>query len=95
MVTLVLFLKKASIPWKHKIVYLAIGAVITYVINILRVVTLFVISINDGDVWAFHNYYGWLYSATWIVSYPLIIIGSRILWRRIRRGKRTPGLSSQ
>ena len=86
-VTLLLFLKKASIPWKHRIVYLVIGAAITYVINILRVVTIFVISINGGDVWAFHNYYAWLYSIIWIISYPLIIIGSRILWRKIRDWK--------
>lgn len=83
-ITILLFLKKTSVPWKQGIVYLVVGAVITYVINILRIVTVFVISIKGGDVWAFHNYYGWLYSLTWIVSYPLIIIGSRILWRKIR-----------
>lgn len=87
MVTILLFLKKASIPWKHKIVYLVIGAAITYVINILRVVSIFVISISGGDVWTFHNYYGWLFSIIWIISYPLIIIGSRILWRKIRNWK--------
>jgi exosortase/archaeosortase family protein len=86
-VTILLFLKKTSIPWKHRIIYLIIGAVVTYIINILRVATIFVISINGGDIWPFHNYYGWLYSISWIVSYPLIIIGSRILWRKIRNWK--------
>lgn len=86
-VTILLFLKKTAIPWKHRIVYFIIGAVITYVINILRIVTVFLISMNGGDVWLFHNYYGWLYSATWIVSYLFIIIGSRILWRKIKNWK--------
>lgn len=83
-VTILLFLKKTSIPWRHRILYFAVGASITYVINILRVVAIFVISMSGGDVWAFHNYYGWLYSITWIMSYPLIIAGSRIAWRRLR-----------
>lgn len=86
-VTILLFLKKTAIPWKHRIVYFVIGVVITYVINILRVVTVFVISINGGDVWLFHNYYGWLYSTTWIIFYLFIIIGSRILWRKVKNWK--------
>jgi thaumarchaeosortase len=86
-VTILLFLKKIAIPWKHRIIYFIIGAIVTYFINILRIVTIFVISINGGDIRAFHDYYGQLYSITWIVSYPLIIIGSRALWRKIRNWK--------
>jgi len=43
------------------------------------------IAINEGRAAAmlFHDYYGELYAITWILSYPLIIIGSRILWRRL------------
>jgi len=86
-VTILLFLKKSVIPWKHRIIYFVIGGIVTYFINILRIVTIFVISINGGDVWAFHDYYGQLYSITWIVSYPLIIIGSQALWGKIRNWK--------
>lgn len=86
-VTILLFLKKTAIQWKHRIVYFVIGAIVTYFINILRIVTIFVISANGGDIRIFHNYYGQLYSITWIISYPLIIIGSRILWRKIRSRK--------
>jgi len=86
-VTTALFLKKLSIPWKHGLIYFIIGAVITYVINIFRIVTMFIIAMNGGDIWVFHDYYGWLYSVTWIISYPLIIIGSRILWGKIRNWK--------
>ncbi|MDH5754017.1 MAG: archaeosortase/exosortase family protein [Candidatus Bathyarchaeota archaeon] len=91
-VTILLFFKKTDIPWKHKIIYFAIGAVVTYFINVLRVVTLFVIATNTGGVHSvqfqrFHNYYGMLYSIAWIMSYPLIIIGSQALWGKIRNWK--------
>jgi thaumarchaeosortase len=86
-VTIFLFLKKSTIPLKQKIIYFVIGAIVTYFINILRIVTIFVIAANGGDIGTFHNYYGQLYSITWIISYPLIIIGSRILWRKIRSRK--------
>ena len=90
-ITILLFLKKSAISWKHRIIYFTIGAIVTYFINILRIATFFIISINNpGDnaaITAFHNYYGQLYSITWIISYPLIIIGSRALWRKIRNWK--------
>jgi exosortase/archaeosortase family protein len=90
-VTILLFLKKTTIPWKHRIIYFAIGAVVTYFINILRVVTLFVIGMEKGgssvEFQRFHNYYGMLYSITWIICYPLIIIGSQVLWAKIRNWK--------
>lgn len=86
-VTILLFLKKTAIPRKHRIIYFIIGAIVTYFINILRIVTIFVISINDGDYMRFHDYYGQLYSITWIISYPLIIIGSRALWSKVRNWK--------
>jgi thaumarchaeosortase len=90
-VTILLFLKKSTIPWKHKVIYFVFGAIITYVINVLRIVTLFVIAINTGgytvQVARFHDYYAQLYSITWIVAYPLIIIGSQALWRKIRHWK--------
>ncbi|MDI6847937.1 MAG: archaeosortase/exosortase family protein [Candidatus Bathyarchaeia archaeon] len=83
-VTIWLFLKKSAIPLKQKIIYFVIGAVVTYVINILRIVTIFVIAMNNGDWWRFHDFYGQLYSITWIMSYPLIMIGSRALWGKIK-----------
>jgi thaumarchaeosortase len=83
-VTVLLFLKKTAISWKHKTIYFIIGAIVTYLINILRIVTIFTIAINGGDFMRFHDYYGQLYSITWIISYPLLIIGSRALWRKIK-----------
>jgi len=83
-VVILLFLKKSNMRWLHRIIYFAVGAVVTYFINVLRIVTIFTLALNNGDVWAFHDYYGILYSAIWIVSYPLIIIGSRVLWGRLK-----------
>ncbi|MCK4433881.1 exosortase/archaeosortase family protein, partial [Candidatus Bathyarchaeota archaeon] len=88
---ILLFLKESLIPWKQRIVYFAIGAIVTYFINVLRIVTIFVISIpchsTQNAVWRFHNIYGQLYSIAWIISYPLIIIGTRVLWQKIRSQK--------
>jgi len=85
--TILLFLKRSPIPWKQRIIYFVIGALVTYFINILRIVTVFVIAINGGEWMRFHNIYGQLYSIAWIISYPLIIIGSRILWQKFRSRK--------
>ena len=60
-----------------------IGAVGTYIVNILRIVSIYVIAINQGDWRTFHDYYGELYSITWIIAYLLIII----LSRRIQRSR--------
>jgi exosortase/archaeosortase family protein len=86
-ITILLFLKKSAISRVVRIIYFVIGALVTYFINVLRVVTIFVIAANGGGIGPFHRYYGSLYSITWIVSYPLIIIGSRILWSKIKSRK--------
>jgi len=48
-------------------------------------VSIFIIGINGGDVWRFHDYYGSLYSITWIVAYPLIIIAIQTLLIKLKR----------
>lgn len=90
---IILFLSKSTIPLKLKILYFFIGAVVTYFINVLRIVTIFMIAINYGsnspEVWNFHNYYGQLYSISWIISYPLILIGISALWTKIKERRAT------
>ncbi|MEM3715236.1 MAG: exosortase/archaeosortase family protein, partial [Nitrososphaeria archaeon] len=90
-VTILLFLKDSVISWKQRTAYFLIGAAITYFINILRIATIFIIAIDYGatspQVQQFHNYYGPLYSITWITAYPLIIIGTQALWRKIKSRK--------
>lgn len=82
-VTILLFLRSSAVPWKQRIGYFIFGAVVTYLINALRIATIFVIGVNGGDINPFHNYYGPLYSISWIISYPLIIIATRALWTKI------------
>jgi thaumarchaeosortase len=86
-VVILLFLKKSGIPLWQKTAYFAIGASVTYILNVLRIVTIFLIKIGRGDWQTFHDYYGLLYSVSWIISYPLIIVGSQALWRKIRNRK--------
>jgi thaumarchaeosortase len=87
-VTILLFLRNMSIPLKQKLAYFIIGAVVTFFINVLRIVSIFVIAVDTGGITSsqaqlFHNYYGQLYSIAWIISYPLIIFGSRFLWSKV------------
>lgn len=96
-VTILLFLKSSAVPWKQRLVYFIFGAVITYLINALRIATIFMIGAGGSDINPFHNYYGPLYSISWIISYPLIIIATRVLWTRIMPGRANlnsgPGIS--
>jgi len=78
---ILLFLKKSAIPLIQKIIYFIIGAIGTYTVNILRIVSIYIIAINQGNSAAqvFHDYYGELYSITWIIVYLIIIILSRTI----------------
>ncbi len=86
-----LFLKRMSISRKAKIGYFAFGAVVTYLINILRIASIFTIGmqfgVNSSQVEAFHSYYGPMYGVAWIISYPLIIIASQMAWQKYKNGK--------
>jgi thaumarchaeosortase len=89
-VMILLFLKRSAIPRWHKVIYFVIGAVVMYFVNVLRIVSIYLTSINHGDWLRFHNIFGPLYSISWIISYPLIIVGSQLLWSRIKtRRERT------
>lgn len=83
-VVVLLFLKRTQMDRKGKIIYFLIGVVITYFINILRIVTIFLIGINQGDFQIFHVYYGPLYSISWIISYPLIILAIQKLRKKLK-----------
>jgi exosortase/archaeosortase family protein len=76
-VTILLFLRISAIPWRHGVAYFLFGAAFTYFINVLRIVNIFIIGANGGDIWSFHDSYGQLYSISWIVFYPVLIMVSR------------------
>jgi exosortase/archaeosortase family protein len=95
-VTILLFLKRMPISWKAKVGYFAVGAAVTYFINVLRIVSIFLFTMNGGDAALFHSTYGPLYPITWIVTYPLIILGSQSLWHKITsRPKEEPAENTE
>jgi thaumarchaeosortase len=84
-----LFLKRMPFSWRTKIGFFAIGGAITYLINVMRIATIFVIGMQYGatsnQVQMFHFYYGPLYAMAWIISYPLIVLASYSLLKKIRK----------
>jgi thaumarchaeosortase len=84
-----LFLKRMNISWKAKLGFFALGAAVTYFINVLRIATIFTIGaqygVESAQVQAFHFYYGPLYAMAWIVSYPLLILVGHGLWRKSKQ----------
>ncbi len=83
-VTMALFLGYSSMKRIHKILFFVIGAIVTYSLNIARIVWIFLIDFNGGDYQPFHALYGPLISVTWIVCYPLIIMGIQMLSTKTR-----------
>ncbi|MEM1514566.1 MAG: exosortase/archaeosortase family protein [Candidatus Bathyarchaeia archaeon] len=81
-----LFLSDSTLPRRLKILYFLIGAVITYIINALRIVMVFTIATKHGvtspEVQRFHDYYGPLFSVMWILAYQLVIIAAQSLWSK-------------
>jgi thaumarchaeosortase len=85
-VVVLLFLKRMPISWKAKVGFFAVGAAVTYFINIFRIVNIFMIGMkygeNSSQVQLFHFYYGPLISMTWIVAFPLILVFGLMLWQK-------------
>jgi thaumarchaeosortase len=90
-VVILLFLKRMPIGLKSKIGFFAFGAAVTYFINSLRIVNIFLAGITYGEnsiqVQDIHFYYGPLYAMTWIVLYPLLILAAQNLWRKHKKPK--------
>ena len=86
-VVALLFLKRMPLSWKAKTAAFVGGAAVTYLLNVLRIAAFYPIGmdygVNSEQVRMFHNYYGPLYSIAWIVSFPLLILGSQSICRKI------------
>lgn len=76
-VIILLLFKKSGIPPFRQAIYFIIGAVGTYFVNVGRIVTYFVILLNQGQDSAlvFHNVYGEMYFFSFILVYILLIVG--------------------
>ena len=83
----ILFLNESKFSSKGKFILFILGAAVTYFINILRITEIFIVAIKYGvtspEVQRFHDYYGPLYSITWIIAYQLIMIGAEKLFGRV------------
>jgi thaumarchaeosortase len=75
-VIVLLLLKKSDISGFRQLVYFVIGLIGTYLMNVLRIVTYFVLLVNQGKDVAliFHNVYGELYFFAWMLIYILLIV---------------------
>lgn len=98
-VVALLFIKRMSFSWKAKVGYFVFGAAVTYLINALRIVNIFLIGMAQGvnslEVDLFHFYYGPLYAVTWIAAYPFIIMLSQKVWRKIKKPKPKETMQAQ
>jgi len=72
---IMLFLRGTSISRMRKIIYVAVGAAGTFFVNILRIVTIYVIGSNSGDSPAklFHEFYGEFFFIAWMFIYLTIV----------------------
>ena len=84
-VVILLFLKNVAISLKWKVTCFVVGAVGTFFVNILRIVTILKIGADIGTRTAdmFHSYYGEMFFIVWIIAYPIIIIGSHKMWTKL------------
>lgn len=85
---ILVFFKKTTIPRDRKINYFLIGAAGTYLTNILRLTSFFIISLDYGSEVGnvFHNVYGELYFIVWMFLFlmMIIVIQSGIIGRFVR-----------
>ena len=75
LITLVFF-KKTAMPRERKMVFFLVGAAGTYLTNIFRIASYFIISIHYGEDAGkvFHASYGELYFIAWMLLYLTIIV---------------------
>jgi len=70
-----LFLRGTSISRTRKIIYVVVGAVGTFFVNILRIVAILLAGVNHGASLAatFHEFYGEFFFIAWMFIYLTII----------------------
>jgi len=72
---ILLFFKNTEISSRRKIVYVVVGAMGTFMVNILRIVSIGIIGVNTGPeaLRLFHRYYGELFFVVWTVVYLVAV----------------------
>jgi len=74
-IVILLLFKNMMVSSKRKIAYFLVGAVGTFMVNILRIVSIGIIGANLGPEASslFHEYYGELFFVVWIVAYLIAV----------------------
>jgi thaumarchaeosortase len=72
---ILLLFRRSEISLFRKSIYFFVGLTGTFAVNVLRIVTYFILLVNNGTEAAltFHNVYGELYFFAWILLYILLI----------------------
>ena len=85
-IVILLFLRSISFSFVSKIVCFVVGALGTFVANILRIVTISIIGLRTGLIQAtiFHDYFGELFFISWMLIYLLSLIFGSDIVRRFR-----------
>ena len=76
-VLILLLFGNSGISGFRKVIYFFVGLIGTFSVNVLRIVTYFVLLVGQGKEVAltFHNVYGELYFFTWMLGYFLLMWG--------------------
>lgn len=74
--TILLFINSISFSIKRKAIIFVVGAVGTFMANVLRIVTISKIGLENGALAAqhFHDYYGEFFFISWMTIYLAIIV---------------------
>jgi thaumarchaeosortase len=88
---IMLFLRGTNISRMRKIIYVAVGVAGTFLVNLLRIVMIYVIGINSGVSPAklFHEFYGEFFFIAWMFIYLTVIyfLETRLISRKIDEQK--------
>ncbi len=73
---MLLLFRKSSMSRFRKLIYFIVGAIGTYLVNVLRIIAYYFIRVNSGLSAAetFHDVYGEILFVTWILLYILLIV---------------------
>lgn len=95
---ILLFVKEFTVSLTRKIIYIVIGAIGTFLANVLRIVTICTIGLRIGKQAAehFHSYYGELFFIAWMLSYLIAILyGPKLVTKLLNRKRSMLSLKSR
>lgn len=86
--TILLFINGVSFSIKRKAIIFVVGAVGTFMANVLRIVTITRIGLENGALAAqhFHDYYGEFFFISWMIIYlTIIVLGPKLAHGLVKR----------